>query len=109
MERKKTWVRYRKEPYRWLYNSLVKFTKTHGKEFTLSFEDFLAFTQVEECHYCGDTIEWQPYSRCGKNRSRSAYYLDRKDNRLGYSTENCVVCCSMCNSIKGDKLTYSEM
>jgi 5-methylcytosine-specific restriction endonuclease McrA len=109
MNPKKTWVRYRKEPYRWLYNSLVKFAKTYGKSMSLSFEDFLTFTKVCECHYCGSTIEWQPYSRCGKAKSSRAYYLDRKDNASGYSLDNCVVCCSLCNAIKSNKLSYQEM
>ena len=34
------------------------------------------------------------------------YNLDRKDNSIGYSKNNCVVCCSTCNYIKGDKFTY---
>lgn len=31
------------------------------------------------------------------------------NNSTGYSKENCVVCCSVCNTFKSDKFTYTEM
>jgi len=61
------------------------------------------------CHYCG--IE---YSMCG-DRARSSYVsseikfngIDRKDNKLGYTSENTVPCCDVCNRAKST-LNFSE-
>jgi hypothetical protein len=43
----------------------------------------------------------------GKATSR-AYQLDRKDNALGYSVDNCVVCCHRCNDAKSNGYDYEE-
>ena len=40
-----------------------------------------------ECHYCG---------KDGPNG------IDRVDNSIGYTFENCVPCCKHCNYVKGD-------
>jgi 5-methylcytosine-specific restriction endonuclease McrA len=34
--------------------------------------------------------------------------LERKDNEKGYTLENCVLSCSICNNAKSDKFTYEE-
>ncbi|PWI46423.1 hypothetical protein CEE45_16900 [Candidatus Heimdallarchaeota archaeon B3_Heim] len=34
--------------------------------------------------------------------------LERKDNAKGYSKENCVLSCSLCNNAKSDKFTEEE-
>jgi hypothetical protein len=103
--------RSKKKPYFWLYAIL----KRNAKHFTsknvqLTFGEFLEFIHIKNCHYCGCSVKWYEYDICenGKRRSHS-YHLDRKDNIVGYIKENCVVCCSLCNYIKGDMLTYSEM
>ena len=93
-------------PFEWIYNNLLRCAKNNHKEIGLTFEDFLEFTKITTCHYCGDLIEWK--SR-GKKGANSAYYLDRKDNTKGYFKDNCVVCCSLCNLTKHNQFTYNEM
>lgn len=66
-------------------------------------EQQISFPQYEKllelpCEYCGDP-----------NLSRTGHHLDRIDNHLGYSVENVVKCCSLCNTIKSDTLSYNEM
>jgi hypothetical protein len=51
----------------------------------------------KRCHYCNG--ELNP-TGCG---------LDRKDNEIGYLTENVVPCCKECNIIKNQFFTYKEM
>lgn len=43
----------------------------------------------QECYYCGE----DDYLHMG---------IDRKNNNVGYTKENCVACCSMCNFMKQD-------
>lgn len=67
----------------------------------MSFEDFVQMTQTTECHYCAENILWEPHNN-------GAYNLDRKDNTVGYTKENVVVCCGRCNRGKGFHFTYEE-
>jgi hypothetical protein len=54
-------------------------------EFQFTKEEFQAL-QSHPCHYCGVTE---------KNG------IDRKDNAIGYTLQNCVSCCGSCNYLKG--------
>ena len=49
------------------------------------------------CHYRGGSLPDYGYA------------LDRKDNTRGYTRENVVPCCEICNLVKGDRLSYLEM
>jgi hypothetical protein len=69
----------------------------------LTYEEYLAFTVHNECHYCGKPIQWNPHGFRG-----DGHKLDRKDNSRGYSKDNCVVCCPRCNSAKSNHFTYEE-
>jgi hypothetical protein len=89
----------RLSPFRSLYNMFLNSQK-HRKNIVnvdLSFNDFLEFTKITNCYYCGDFVIWQPYRKLGKS---NAYNLDRKNNKLGYTKNNCVVCCKGCNMLK---------
>ena len=57
-------------------------------EFNLSRTEFDSFYQ-KRCYYCGDVI--------------SIIGIDRFDNTKGYSIENCVPCCTICNWMKLNK------
>lgn len=96
-----------KEPYKYIYNEL----KLHKKKITpveLTFEEFLEIIKSRECHYCGEKLIYEEYSRVwGKTNSR-AHQLDRKNNDLGYTKENVVTCCWECNRLKSDRFTYEE-
>ena len=94
-------------PFEWIYNNLKRCAKHSSHELSLSFEDFLKLTEINQCCYCGDTIEWK--ARNSKNNPNGCYYIDRKDNSKGYTKENCVVCCSLCNLTKHSRFTYEEM
>lgn len=87
-------------PYEATYRSMVRNTPHSVR---ISYEDFLKFTLVTECHYCGAAIRWGQESKDGL-----AYNLDRKDCSRGYRKGNIVVCCARCNWAKGDHFTYHE-
>jgi hypothetical protein len=95
----------KKKPYEAIYNRLLRTAKhLHGKP--LTYENFLQFTNVKECHYCGAKIEWTKHFHSLRGVSR--YNLDRKDNARGYSSNNLVVCCRLCNFTKADRFTYEQ-
>ena len=82
------------------YKSLKHGCKITKRIVSLTLEDYLEFAKSNECHDCGEFIDWFSKS--------SAYYLDRKDNSVDYTKENCVVCCTRCNMAKGNRFTYEE-
>jgi hypothetical protein len=92
-------------PYESLYNKLCSAAARQKHDMKLTYEDFLEFTKVPNCHYCNASVTWaaDTYKRNG-----NGYNLDRKDNSLGYIGENCVVCCARCNHGKSDRFTYAE-
>lgn len=99
-------LRSRKRPYEALYNKVLGRCKRIGREFSLTFEEFLEFVDVKVCHYCGDPIIWTPH-RLGYKRNYVGCNLDRKDSSLGYTKKNCLVCCFPCNMMKQSS-SYSD-
>jgi len=67
------------------YASYLWGAKSRAYEFSLTFEEFMTFWNVD-CTYCGDQID--------------TIGLDRMDNRQGYTLSNVVPCCSVCNYMK---------
>lgn len=55
--------------------------------------DFINFSLSKSCTYCG-------YPPTG---------LDRIDNNLGHTEDNCVPCCRECNIARMNNFTYEEM
>lgn len=95
-------------PFEWIYNNLLRCAKQRKHEVTLSFDDFLEFIKIHNCCYCNDIIKW--IARNSKsNPISNSYYIDRKNNKQGYTKENCVVCCGLCNFTKHSWFTYDEM
>lgn len=61
-----------------------------GKEWKLDHQQAFNLI-VSKCDYCDYEPTW-PENRVG---------IDRVDNEIGYTIENCVPCCFTCNSAKG--------
>ena len=102
--------------------------KTRGIDFSLTFEEFVTIINRDlVCEYCGRPIEEcidlnvfvKNYEgndvrllKLAKNISNKMYngksfQLDRKDSLLGYTFENCVLACAICNVAKGWFLSHS--
>lgn len=97
---------HRKRPFESIYNTLKKdWRKT---KLALTYEEYLSFTKIPDCYYCQDKIPWEPYGTVSGEYIGRAYFLDRKDNSGPYSVENCVVCCSKCNWMKGCWYSHEE-
>lgn len=100
-------VQKQRRPFGWLYNSVKRIAKYRGLIFEISYEDFLYFSSIKDCHYCGKKLLWCAHS---KNKSNEGYghNLDRKDSSLGYTKDNIAVCCPRCNQSKSNTFSYEE-
>jgi len=78
--------------------------RRRNKDFNLTKEEFKNLV-VKSCHYCNAT----PKSYFKKKTNGLFYYngVDRKDSNIGYTAENCVPCCSICNRGKSN-LPYND-
>ena len=92
----------RKRPYEWRYNAALNRAR---HPMLMSYEEFIKFTLITECHYCGESINWGP--PFGQKRP-SGLNLDRKDNNIPYSVDNVVVACRRCNYAKNNFFSYIE-
>lgn len=98
------------EPFRTTYTGIRNNVNSNNKrknkdrKLDITFEEFVEFTKMPDCHYCGIALEWAPYPKRGRGRSN----LDRKQHDLNYSIDNIVVCCPECNYMKAAFYTYEE-
>ena len=93
----------RKRPFEATYNVFKSRTR-HKVE--LTYEQFLEFTKIKECHYCGAEIIWQEFR--GVKKGGTGSNLDRKCSKGPYSMDNVVVCCGRCNYGKNRWFNYEE-
>lgn len=95
-----------------IYNSMKNSSKKRKMEFKLSFKEFLTFTKINNCHYCNEVILWSKniLAPCKSHtiKTNEKYYLDRKNNLIGYIKNNLVTCCTRCNMAKGNRYSYKE-
>lgn len=73
------------------------------KEFKLSFEEFNSLVK-QDCYYCGSSPVFpERFKTEFKNRD-IVYFngIDRINSNIGYQLDNCVPCCTKCNSMKSD-------
>lgn len=81
-----------------IYKSYLLGAKERGYSFNLTKEEFAYFLH-KECYYCNS----KDINICNlKNRIFKYNGLDRLDNTLGYTKDNCVPCCNICNVMKLD-------
>lgn len=90
------------------YRSLVRRANSKKLEVSLTFDQFRNL-KLQDCDYCGiSEILIKFY--CDKLNVNTPWMsIDRKDNDLGYTLDNCVSSCFLCNKIKGSFFTYEEM
>ncbi len=74
---------------------------------TLTFEEYLTLTRVNKCYYCARPIKRSARSTY-KNGDGRQYFLDRVDNARGYSMDNVVVACSLCNLTRHTRFSSEE-
>lgn len=83
-----------------LYRNYKNGAKNRDLDFLLDKDAFRSLTE-KECYYCGRTPN-QIQAR-GKERVNGEYIyngIDRVNNFIGYTIENTVPCCKVCNFAK---------
>lgn len=73
--------------------------RLRGFEFFLTDDEFANLTK-QPCFYCGKPPS-QIFHRTNMNGSYTYSGVDRINNSIGYTTDNCVPCCGKCNHMKG--------
>ena len=91
----------RLRPFEALFRRVMDSAARRNIEISINYDDFLIFIKIDVCHYCYSKIKWT-------SSGNSTYNLDRKNNSLGYSKENLVVCCGKCNKGKRELFSYEE-
>ena len=114
LQKERTMNSNRGRPYEWILTRIKDACISKQKrgcciENNITYSDILDFVKIKYCHYCNDVIKWNPYTSQHSRHLSCAYYLDRKDNTVGYTKENCIVCCSNCNTFKGSRFSFEEM
>lgn len=93
-----------KEKAKRRYSQNADFRYSHYKNgaaerelcWNLTKEDFMKLVQSKDgCMYCGHIPE-----------GKTLLGIDRVDNTKGYTVENCMPCCAICNIGKGTKTAY---
>lgn len=91
------------------FNALFCNYKNQAKrrrlDFLLSDEQFRQLVE-SNCHYC-DSKPSQIVDREPANIPYLYNGIDRVDNSIGYTKENCIPCCKICNYMKRN-MTYDE-
>lgn len=97
-------IRNKNAPYNLIISDYQRSAKKRGLEFKLTFEDVQEITQ-KKCHYCGA----KPSGILKPMHKHDFVYngIDRFDNTKGYLKDNCVPCCTSCNTAKMAK-TFEE-
>lgn len=84
-------------------NRLVYMYKRGAKRRNLSWEilkeDFLCLTK-KNCYYCGESPSMVMGKHSHLNGNIIYNGVDRLNNKIGYTKENCVPCCNLCNITK---------
>lgn len=84
-------------------NSYKRNAATRGLTWELTDEQaFILFGG--DCEYCGAIANEHMYRGSGCSTSFACNGIDRIDNELGYTLDNVVSCCKLCNVAKSNKL-----
>lgn len=83
-----------------ILRNYIKSARDRELEFRLSEEEFYKITSMN-CHYCG-RVPSGIYESANKTGVFTYNGIDRRDNTKGYTLENSVPCCKICNRAKLD-------
>jgi hypothetical protein len=79
-----------------LFSKYLLGAKRRDISFALSQEEFEDLI-IQDCYYCGNHPS-QIFTQCSSKLSYNG--IDRVENNEGYTKDNCVPCCKICNTMK---------
>jgi hypothetical protein len=91
---------YGESSFNHLFDKYKRGASSRKYPFTLTKEEFRSLTS-NNCVYCGSS----PKTKMTTRTFLGNYIyngVDRKDNSLGYTTDNSVSCCRLCNKAKSN-------
>jgi hypothetical protein len=92
-------LEYREAHFNAYYHQYLKAAEKRKYQFNLTKDDFRQITQ-QKCHCC----QADPVPIVQRSKKHYGQYIgngiDRVINSIGYTKENCVPCCKMCNKMK---------
>ncbi len=86
------------------YKGYVNRSQNKKIDFEFTKEEFLELTQ-KQCYYCGRLPRTTIKTNIGKRKRNGSFTyngLDRIDSSKGYTKNNTVTCCEICNKAKRD-------
>lgn len=90
-----------------IFNDYRAGAKNKNREFNLDFEYFSDLLK-SNCFYCGSPPLLNKTVENGYGKLTIKYNgIDRKNNNIGYTVENCVTACKICNYAK-KAMTYED-
>jgi hypothetical protein len=84
------------------FSKYVCGARNRNLKFDLTFDQFISII-TRPCNYCGmeDSVtNYTAHKVIERRKGFKSNGIDRVDNNLGYTTDNCVPCCKICNSMK---------
>ena len=88
-----------------MYNDYAQNSKRRGIEWKLS-KEYSKLIMEQDCVYCGQSPSmfklWKVKGQKSYNGPWIHNGIDRIDNNLGYTEDNVVPCCKVCNYAKRD-------
>ena len=80
-----------------IYRSYASSARKRKYSFNLTKSQFISLISMR-CYYCNE----EPSNSIREGQKELFLYsgIDRKDNAVGYSEDNCVPCCAVCNKMK---------
>ena len=88
-----------------IYLQYKRHAISRGYSFNLSKDELISISQ-QNCFYCGE--EPNNLKKTKNDREGFLYSgIDRKNNTKGYSLDNCVPCCKICNYAKSNLSLYA--
>ncbi len=97
--------RWHKTSIKSIYKTLKQNSRKRRRIFDLKQKDFIKWynKQIKQCFYC--KVKLKTIQRIGYNR----FEIDRINNKKPYKINNMVLCCRLCNCVKGHILNKREM
>lgn len=95
---KANYIGYGEANFNKLYDGYRRGSKYSGLYFDISKDEFRDLT-LGTCFYCGSSPS-QEIKQKGNIGTYTYNGIDRIDNSVGYTINNCVPCCKICNFMK---------